>query len=531
MANRWKYRNNIREPVLSILFSVFRYRVLWAEKVMTGKEVLAFFTIASFIYILPFISADYAYVDDNWRLLLLAGDDWRNAGRIFIEIFVKFLTFNNATLNIFPFPLLVATLALALAMSRLTFLYFPKPDFTACLVVLPILCSPFFIGNITYQYDGPGMMLAVVAAIYAMTCTFERGTFRRLLAVLLVTATLSLYQLSISVFVGLCLIEFVWNVRSGRAANETLHVLAQRGLQLMLGGGLYYLTTFQMISNPRGGLILSDHAWPEIVIARMEYSLENISQLVTAGNLYLVLFLVLSAGAGLGVVIKTVFSLEGGWKKIVPILMLLVCVVPAMIVCVPGTMLFLVEQPQNARNYMGFSTVLVFLFILSWEFLGRTWKVLRLLLIIPVLCMFSFCYAYGQVIIAKKELETAMATFVAYDINRTKGFWGGEVLYYIGAPSTGNWLPKGYHAMSYMPTLRFILSDDNALLHPHFLTRQGINNVVDGKRAAFDAATSDGKIYVRVVDRKFYSFYVTEAGNFIVMKDITDPESYVEKPR
>ncbi|WP_434675926.1 glucosyltransferase domain-containing protein [Pseudomonas sp. D3-10] len=222
---------------------------------MSKKEVLVFFTIASFVYVFPFVHADYAYVDDNWRLFLLADDDWCNTGRVLIEVFVKFLTFNNATVNIFPFPLLVATFALALAMSRLTFLFFSRPDFTACLVVLPILCSPFFIGNITYQYDGPGMMLAVVAAIYAVTYSFGGGTFRRLLAALLVTATLSLYQLAISVYTGLCLIEFVWNIRSRRTANEILCALTQRGLQLMLGASVYYLTTFQMIDNSRGGLI------------------------------------------------------------------------------------------------------------------------------------------------------------------------------------------------------------------------------------------------------------------------------------
>ncbi|WP_434675927.1 hypothetical protein [Pseudomonas sp. D3-10] len=245
----------------------------------------------------------------------------------------------------------------------------------------------------------------------------------------------------------------------------------------------------------------------------------------------MLLLLLLGAGAGLMFVIKDVFSLEGSWKKRISVLVLFVCVIPAMIACIPGVMLFLVDQHQNARNYLGFSIVLFFLFILNYDFFGRVWSVLRLFLIVPVLCMFSFCYAYGQVIIAKKELETAMATFVAYDVISTKDFWKTDVVYYIPSLTNRNWLPKGYPAMSYMPTLRFILSRDNDLLHSHFLARQGINNVVDGKRAMFDAATSVGKTYMRIVDKKFYSLYVTEAGNFIVMKDITGPEKYIEDPR
>ncbi|MFL6531935.1 MAG: hypothetical protein ACJ8G8_01300, partial [Pseudomonas sp.] len=70
-------------------------------------------------------------------------------------------------------------------------------------------------------------------------------------------------------------------------------------------------------------------------------------------------------------------------------------------------------------------------------------------------------------------------------------------------------------------------SVSNVLLHSHFLPRQGINNVIDGERAVFDTAMSAGKKYSRVVDRKFYSFYITEAGYFIVMKDIVDDEKYL----
>lgn len=80
--------------------------------------------------------------------------------------------------------------------------------------------------------------------------------------------------------------------------------------------------------------------------------------------------------------------------------------------------------------------------------------------------------------------------------------------------------------MSYMPTLRFILSSSNMLLHPEFMIRLGINNVVGGDRAVYEAAIASGKHYRRVVDRKFYSIDLTDQGGFILFKEILDPEDY-----
>lgn len=501
-----------------------------ATKTLSEKEVLFFFTVACLVYVFPIIHADYTYVDDNWRALLWADDGWREQGRVLLEVVTKFLAFNNATINIFPLPLLIATFTVAYAMSRLTLWYFPRPEWTACLVVLPMLCNPFFLGNITYQYDGPGMMFAVAAAILAITCNIKNNYLRQGVSAVLVAVVLGLYQLVITVFIGLCFVECLWNVRNGSPARDALTDMARRGLQLFIGGVIYYFTAYQMKVSSRGLINIFSGQWLGEVGRKFVFSMERMSDLINSGNMALSVLIVVAAGAGYLRLVMKVSALKGGRLEKNLILIATLCVIPGLLVGIPGAMLFMAERNLFARNYVGFSVVLFFLFLLGYEFLGSIWYRLRLFLIVPVLCMYSFCYAYGQVIVAKKELETAMATFVAYDLGATKEFWQADVIYYIGPRINGNWLPKGYHAMSYMPTLRYILSDANVLLHSHFLPRQGANNVVDGERAAFDAATSPGKKFSQVVDRKFYSFYITEAGSFIVMKDITDPEKYFEDP-
>ncbi|SEJ15416.1 glucosyltransferase domain-containing protein [Pseudomonas sp. NFACC07-1] len=502
--------------------------MLWAEKVLSRNEVLVFFIVAALVYVFPIINADYAYIDDGWRSLLIADGAWRTHGRLLLEVFVKFFAFNNATINVFPFPLLIATVAMAFAMRRLTYRYFPQPRMTACLVVLPLLCSPFFLGNITFQYDGPGMMLAVVAAIYAISCDISNRFLRGVSSALLVTVIMAFYQLAITVFIGLCAVELIWDVRNKKSAAIILGGLAQRLVQLAVGGALYYLTFFQMIVfGLRGNLVFADPQWPERIEDIFSVSMKHIQVLMNSGNMYFVVPLLLVACAGFVLLIKESLDLEGSRQKKIVVLVFCLCVIPILLMGVPGVMLFLVEPYLFVRDYLGFSVVLFFLFLLNYECLGRVRHGLQWFLLLPTLWMFSLCYAYGQVLVAKKELETAFATFVAYDIVASPELGRADIIYLVLGPKTeGNWLPKGNSAMSYMPVLKLILTDDNQVLHPYFLPRLGINSVVSGRREMFEAAIAGGKASRLLLDRKFYSIYATEAGFFLVMKSLGDLDKY-----
>ncbi|NMX91454.1 MULTISPECIES: glucosyltransferase domain-containing protein [unclassified Pseudomonas] len=494
---------------------------MWNEQVLTKKQVVVFFTVVSLIYVYPIIRADYAYVDDNWRALLWAGSAWRDQGRILLEILHKFLTFTGGTTNIFPLPLFIAVFAMALAMTRLTFWYFSRPDIFACLVVLPVLCNPFFLGNISYQYDGPGMMLAVVAIIYAVTCEQKSVFLRGLLAAILIAISLALYQLTITLFVGLCCVECLWNVRNNVEVRKILVLLIQRGLQLLGGGVIYFLTANQLNISHRGNTVPFDSQWASIVRGKFLFAMDSICLLVNSWSVMLIAVMLVVAGAGFLYWLKNIASLQGSGYGKLTVLVICISTIPILLLCVPGVMLFLVETNLDARNYIGFSALLVLLLLLGYDLLGVLWVKLRLLLVMPILLMFSFCYAYGQILIAKKELESAVAQYIAYDIVANKKLSAAPIFYYVGPRTGGNWLPRGHAAMTYMPSLRYVLSGSNALLHPQFMTRLGINNVVEGDHVAFDAA-----VYSPVVDRKFYSIYLTEQAGFIVFKEILDPEDY-----
>jgi hypothetical protein len=99
-------------------------------KELGRRQVWLFFLLATFVYVMPLILADYPYIDDNWRSLS-GGMAWAEQGRLFAELFYNVLTFSDAAPNIFPLPLLIATLAMSWALTRLTLHYFRQPT-VAC---------------------------------------------------------------------------------------------------------------------------------------------------------------------------------------------------------------------------------------------------------------------------------------------------------------------------------------------------------------------------------------------------------------
>ncbi|QHF31273.1 hypothetical protein PspR32_20275 [Pseudomonas sp. R32] len=496
------------------------------ERALSQSHVLLFFVVLSFVYVFPIVRADYAYVDDNWRALLQAQDAWRNQGRILLEGLYRALTFSEATINIFPLPLLISVFALALAMARLTFWLFPRPGITSCLVILPVLCNPFFLGNLTYQYDGPGMALALVAVICAITCRIERRSVRGLLAALLIAVALSLYQLTISLFIGLCIVEYVRGVKDKVAVQALLVTLVERVVQLIVGGLIYFFTAYQLAIDTRGNHLPFDQQWFEVVWQKFCFSMQMLGLLTASAGNGVAVALLLGASAGFVLLMSNIPQMQGRLSGKLGVALLYLLGLVVLVCSVPGMMLFVAEPNLEARNFIGFAAVLVLLFFLNHELFGRVWPGLRWLLIMPTLFMFAFSYAYGQVIIAKKELESAMAHYIANDLVSRSELRSVTKYYYLRAPGDGNWLPRGHGAMTQMPLLRYILSGSNSVLHAQFFPRLGINNVIGGEHSVFAQLAASGRVGAPLVDNRFYSIYVAGAQGFIVMKPIQEDENY-----
>lgn len=500
------------------------------DKTLNSREVFFLFAVLSIFYVFPIVHADFKYVDDNWRALLIGTDDWRPQGRVLLGMMIKGMTFGQSTINIFPLPLFISVCVAALAMTRLTLRYFPEPSAACCLVVLPLLTNPFFLGNLTYQYDGPAMVVSVAVVVYAITCDINEVVYRCIGSAVLIAVALALYQLTVSLFIGLCVVEFFWLISNGRTVRDVLSSVVQRVLQLLLGGGLYFITAYRWVEDRRGNLNSIDGEWFALVCRKFMFAMDKISLLFNVQLLCIAVVFLFFALMGYVMLLRRVVTMSGEAGGRAAVLGLCVVSVPLVVVCVPGAMLFLAEPNLDARNYLGFSSVLVLVFYLGYVFLSSISRRLLVSFVVPVLFMFSFCYAYGQVLIAKKQLQSAMATYMAYDLVTNSELKSKRIFYFLGQRTAGNWIPQVHGAMSRLPVLRYILSGSNTLLFPETFAAMGIVNVInpDIFRRSSELEALKKQPCQSVVDNKFYTICVVGDVGLIAIKDIQDSEDYTD---
>ncbi|MHC8324169.1 glucosyltransferase domain-containing protein [Pseudomonas sp. GB2N2] len=482
---------------------------------LRGRQVWLFFLLATLIYVLPLILADYPYIDDNWRSLS-AGMAWSRQGRLFAELFYNALTFGTGAPNIFPLPLLIATLAMASALTRLTFHYYPQPTLACCLVVLPLWYNPFFLQNLSYQYDGPTMVLSLVAVIYAITFRHPGRILQWLVPAFLIALALGLYQVSLNVFLGLCCVELL------RAANDQLAWPRWCGLigwklaQVILGWGIYAITAYPFTDQDRT-LVLNWTAAPmlqlHINIARV---LENVALLFHGGLVWLFAGLLLCALAGL---IRLGLNVCARQESLISKMLIgLVCVLtlPAVMLLVSGFVLFFRDFNDGARTLMGFAVLLLVLFYLSRLALSHIHERLTLLLAIPLLAMLSLSYAYGRVLTVQKTFSTSALISLKQDIEAHPALRNAKRIY-LSVTYSDHWLVGATGSFRQMPVLHYLLNIDFYQLAEN-LPMVGITNGV-AERERRNATMVGLQHFPALVDRAYYRIYLLGDYGFIVFKE------------
>ncbi|NBA95047.1 glucosyltransferase domain-containing protein [Pseudomonas sp. R5(2019)] len=491
------------------------------DRVLSPRETLVLFAVAAFVFVYPLILADFFYIDDSWRSQL-AGTGWREEGRWFNELFYTALTFTGAAPNIFPLPLLIATLAMAFALRRLTFHYFPQPTLSACLVVLPLWYSPYFLQNLSYQYDGPTMALSVVAMVYALTFQSRHRWLQILWPGVLIAVAMGFYQLSLNVFIGLCCIEVVRVVVERQPPDRAWRLALYKVGQLLAGGLVYYLTAYRFMTQLRQGLLgIQPDLFSELG-TRLALVAARVGLLVNDGNRWLCLLLGVGAVVGW---LWAVWRMRGQPRLHSAVaLVFYLLSLPLILVCISGITLLFRDFNDGARTLMGLSSVLVLVLYLNHSVLHKIQPRLGLLLIVPVLCLLSFSYAYGRVLNVQKELTNTVLQQLSHDLGSHRELREAHTLYMLNIGTTAAWLPAARGSNTLMPALKYVLNI-NFFVLPEMLPRAGWTNVIQSN-PPYSAAQLAQNGFLPLVQGRFYDLYALQGDGYIVMKPVTDAESY-----
>jgi hypothetical protein len=479
------------------------------QRELSHRQALLFFLLATALYVLPLILADFPYIDDNWRTLA-AGNAWAGQGRLFADWFYQALTFTGAAPNVYPLPLLLAVVAMSLALTRLTFHYFAEPTLACCLVPLPLWYNPFLLQNLSYQYDGPIMALSMVAVICAITFEGASRVQRWLVPAALLALAIGLYQISFNVFLSLCCVELLRAVHQQSRWPDTLRMLGWKLAQAVLGILIYSVTAYPFMETLRKTDLLNLDANPLLQVGiNFARVLEKVALLFHGGYSWVFAALVLCAIAGS---VRLVQCRPHRW----PDLLLCLLTLPVLALLVPGITLLFRDFNEGARTLMGFGVLLLGLFYLAHIALASGHRRLPLLLIIPLLATLSLSFAYGRILNLQKTFASSALYSLSHDITAHRELREAKRIY-LSVSYSDRWLASATGSFKQLPVLHYLLNVDYFVLAEN-LPAAGITNVV-AERERRNATRVGYQGFPALVDSLYYRIYLIGDYAFIVMKE------------
>ncbi|MCX2588208.1 MULTISPECIES: glucosyltransferase domain-containing protein [Proteus] len=181
--------------------------------------------IISILYISPLLFSGYLYSDDIIRMPYPYG--WDHNGRYFATI-ISLLFGNGSILNIFPSSTILSVVILCYS----AFLFVDRyiQDSTLYLKVLcsiSIVISPFYLDNLSYQFDNLQMSIALSLSIISALFCVESSIKNKILSLIMMVISISIYQASINSFISMVLLCFVAEIIN---KNKSLLYLFKSGL-------------------------------------------------------------------------------------------------------------------------------------------------------------------------------------------------------------------------------------------------------------------------------------------------------------
>lgn len=445
---------------------------LWTRP-LTQMQLLLLCAAALTLHILPLLMADHPFLDDYARQQL-ARNDWMEVGRPLMVVVFAALSFSSGAINLYPLPLLLALLVTAMALARLVRQWFALPTLSGVLVVLPLWFQPYFLQNLSYQYDGATMALSLAAVIWAITTDYECWRYW-LGGTLLVAAAAALYQPGMNVFVGLCGLEVMRRVMDDGKAGDVYGYAAKRFGQLLMAVTLFYVSSAWMVAGTRANLLALDGRWLTEVQLRLRATFETVGLLITPGNAWLFIALLIGALLMLSRSVFKVWQRPLGMGERLALLAALLMPIVVVPLCVPGLILLLTTFEPWARALMGLGVLLTLLLYLGHVAMAPWPRLQLLILTIPLLFMLSFSYAYGRVMVLQKELNLANAQALAQDLSKPP-FKGARHYYVLDFWLERPWIPAAAGTLKRMPAMAWIFINHYVVL-PEMLPLVGVDDL------------------------------------------------------
>lgn len=427
--------------------------------------------IAGLVYILPIIIAGRMFNDDIGRATE-GYTKWGVNGRPLSDWIMEGLSFGFPIINLSPFTIIIALLITVLCGALLAEHFGVEDKAKRNILAFSFIISPFYLENLSYQFDSLPMALSLLFASLAFTIS---GKFRPLAGcvagTVLLIGTLCLYQPSINVYIILvCFAAILAGINSeGRILITALY----KAISLLLAQVIYSLAIVPAFIegdyNTNHSIMITEKPDPAGLLfsnAQEFYDRVLNSLDTTAFVIAVALVLLLSL-----IWMKSLFTHNNNKNKLNLVFDKLTILIafPVIFICIAGPLLILYKPVTNPRVLLGVNAIVFIGVFCATYFLNRYWK---FLMIVPVVYAFSLSAAYGNASTMQKRLDEYRAIVIAKDIsNLNKPF---KNLVFIGMPELSKVSSK--YADNF-PVIRQLITPsirENWVFANYFLRQYGV---------------------------------------------------------
>ncbi|MBS6056886.1 MAG: glucosyltransferase domain-containing protein [Pantoea sp.] len=374
--------------------------------------LIPFFVCGLFYY--PVIANNLMYMDDTFRAIS-GFDGWGVSGRPLADFIMHRLMMKSSYLIGYG----QLGQLLSVSIMAITSLIIAKKLFAGDGWHKYFLCSgfalnPFFLENMSYQYDSLTMTISLCLSVIAAVIVWEKGVYYFFGAVALITAASSLYQTSLNSYIGFFAASVIIKTASNYASPKSLFLACIKGALAAALATLAYMLIIRIaipMTNDRGNMLSVSSGYIEYFfsLSLRAYSL-LVNTLSYKFSFIALLFMIITAITG---VIKNDDKL----------VRLALVIISSFVVyfSMVGIISLIRDQYISSRILMGGSAITFLFFALAGLYFVPKWASVSASIIV-MLPLFLVSYSYGFAAKYQREHDTANINFAINDIRNDDKF-------------------------------------------------------------------------------------------------------------
>ncbi|MBW5826525.1 glucosyltransferase domain-containing protein [Yersinia kristensenii] len=372
------------------------------------------------LFYLPIILNNNLYVDDIFRAQT-GFDGWSVAGRPLSDAVIHILMMSSGDLIGYgQLGQILSIIALSITAIYFTKSVFGTEEKLGYILSCGFALSPFYLENISYQYDSITMTISLCASVFAACQCTKREKSSFFFSVLCIVIACSLYQTAINSFIGIsCVVIIINSAINKSSAKSMICSISLAALSLLVGLIIYTLIikTVVPMTGSRGNEFHIDRYMIDFFITRVnrfyDTAIKSVSFAYSLAALSLIFIVI---------IIKVL-------KKDIKASSSLV-VVPCIIViflCPIGMLIAFKEPGITSRMMMGSSALTCLLFSLIYIApIKKSYIYILTISFAFPLFVISYSYAY-----ATKEQRAYDRSNVTMSLNDTRNSSGYNNKSYI----------------------------------------------------------------------------------------------------